>query len=75
MSIKVIKNAEKPESREVLAESIIRISTSLEALRQSGLNERAIIALVHDECKLSKGDIKTVIESLAKLKGWYCRKV
>jgi len=71
--IKVVKNAEKPEPTEVLAEAIVRISEAMEKLKQSGLNDAAIIILVHDACKIPKRDIKLVFESLRKLRGWYCR--
>lgn len=71
--IKVLKNKEQPESKEVLAEAIIRISESMEELAASGLNRKAIIALINDDTKLGKGCIETVLDSLTRLKGWYCR--
>ncbi len=72
--IKIVKNEDKPEPTEILAEAVIRISENLEALQNSGLNQRAIVALVYDYTKIAKRDIELVLESLAKLKGWYCRK-
>ena len=72
-NIKIIKNEEKPESTEILAEAVIRIGDNMEKLQKSGLNRRAVIALVYDYTKIPKRDIETVIDSLAKLKGWYCR--
>ena len=73
MPIKVIKNSEKPESTEILAEAIIRIGESFERLVKSGLNETAIIVLICDATKLPKRDVKLVLTSLRKLRGWYCR--
>lgn len=74
MSIKVIKNADKPESTEVLAEAIIRIGDGMKKLSNSGLNHKAIVVLIHNQTKLGKGDIETVLDALQRLAGWYCRK-
>lgn len=71
--IKVVKKEEKPEPTEVLAEAVIRIGLNMEKLYESGLNRRAVIALVYDYTKIPKRDIVLVIDSLAKLRGWYCR--
>lgn len=71
--IKVIKNSEKPEPIEVLAEAIVRIGESFDKLKGSGLNETAVIVLVHDATKISKRDIKLVLDSMRKLRSWYCR--
>jgi len=72
-NIKVIKNQEKPETREVLAEAIIRISEGLTSLEKSGLNRKAIVALIADGTTVGKPDIRTVLDALARLKGWYCK--
>lgn len=72
-NIKVVKNAEKPESKEILAEAIVRIGAALDALSKSGLNERAIVVLIQAETKISLRDIRDVLGALRKLKGWYCR--
>lgn len=73
MGIKVIKNEEKPETTEILAEAVIKISEAFNSLQSSGLNKTAIIVLVHDYTKLPKRDIGLVIDSLSRMKGWYCR--
>ena len=72
-NIKVVKNSEKPESKEILAEAIVRIGKSMEDLTKSGLNERAIVVLINAETKIGLGDIRTVLGALKKLRGWYCR--
>lgn len=71
--ITVKKNVEKPESTEILAEAIVRIGEGFEKLKASGLNETAVIVLVNDATGLPKRDIKLVLESLRKLRSWYCR--
>ena len=64
---------DKPEPTEILAEAVIRIGENMEKLQKSGLNRRAIVALIYDYTKISKRDIELVLDSLAKMKGWYCR--
>lgn len=70
--MKVKQNPDKPIEKEVLAESIVKISSAFKALQKSGLNEKAIIVLVHDQTKLPKRDIQLVIDSLAELQQAYC---
>lgn len=82
-NIKIKKNEEKPESREILAEAIVKISGALEELSKSGLNEHAIIVLLNDACpavgsgydkrKPTKKEIKAVLDSLKRLRAWYCK--
>jgi len=72
-NIKIVKNVEKPEPTEILAEAVVRIGVNMEKLQKNGLNRRAIIALLYDYTKIPKRDIELVIDSLAKMKGWYCR--
>jgi hypothetical protein len=72
MSIRIVKS-EPPESKEILAEAITRISESFVKLSGSGLNRDAIIVLIHDHTKISKRDIRIILDSLTRLRGWYCR--
>lgn len=53
-NIKIVKNVEKPEPTEILAEAVIRIGENFEKLQKSGLNKRAIIALIYDYTRQSK---------------------
>ena len=69
---KVIKS-DPPESKEILAEAIVRIGSAMRALHQSGLNQDAIVVLVHDKTKISKRTIKEVFAAMRQLEGWYCR--
>lgn len=74
MTISVKKNDEKPETKEILAEAIVRIGEGFDKLQKSGLNRKAIIILIQAETKLSQRDITTVLDALPRLAGWYCRK-
>jgi hypothetical protein len=74
MTIKIKKSEVKPESTEILAEAIIRIGDGFKKLEANNLNKKAIIVLLQDATKLSKGTIETVLDALPRLAGWYCRK-
>lgn len=85
MAVKVKKNEENPETTEILAEAIIKISNAIEKLSQSsGLNEDALILLIQDHCEYIKHgytrrkptriEVKNVLESMKTLRGYYLRK-
>ena len=71
-NIKVAKS-DPPETKEILAEAITRISDGFAALQKSGLNKKAIIILIQAETRLAQRDIRAVLDALPRLKGWYCR--
>lgn len=71
MTIKVVKS-DPPETKQVLAESIVKISEGFNAMVRSGLNKQAIIILLQAETKLPRRDIRTVLDALPRLRGWYC---
>ncbi|WP_027533838.1 hypothetical protein [Bradyrhizobium sp. WSM3983] len=71
--ISVKKDPAQPERKEVLAEAIVRIGEALESLKKSGLNEHAIVVLLHHETKISMRDIRVVFAGLRQLRGRYCR--
>jgi hypothetical protein len=53
--------------KSVLATAITQISDSVKNLEKTGLNRRAVIALLADDTKLGKGTITTVLNSLSDL--------
>lgn len=69
------KGATKPVTGEVLADAILKISDAAKSLEKSGLNKRAIIALIADDTKLGKGTINTVLNSLEDLAKNYAKPV
>lgn len=71
--IRVKKNEEKPESKEILAEAIVNIGNAARKLSVSGLNRRAIVALLYDMTKINKTEIGTILDGLNQLENWYCR--
>lgn len=72
-NVSVVKS-DPPETKEILAEAIVRIGSAMNKLKASGLNEDAIIILVHAKSNVNKGEIKAVFDALRRLEGWYCRK-
>lgn len=71
-SVKIVKS-DPPESTEILAEAITKISDGFTSLLASGLNKHAIVVLIQDATKLSRRDIEKVLDALPRLKGWYCK--
>jgi len=68
-----VKKSDPPETTEVLAEAIVKLSEGMASLSSSGLNRKAIVTLLHDKTKIPKRDIVTIIDGMNQLAGWYCR--
>ena len=76
-NIKIRKNEENPESAELLAQSVIQVAEGFEKVLKTPLTQRGLIVLLHDgigQTKITKSQIKLVLEALPRLKGWYIRK-
>ena len=76
-NIKIKKSEENPESAELLAQSIIQVADGFQKVLSSPLTQRALIVLLHDGIgisKITKSQIKLVLDNLPRLKGWYIRK-
>jgi hypothetical protein len=71
--VRVDQNPEEIIERPVLAKAIVDISHAMKKLLASGLNQRAIVCLVHDTCNVGKPDIRAVLESLESLSRNYCK--
>lgn len=77
MNIKIKKNEENPESVELLAQSIIQVAEGFEKVLNSPLTQRALIVLLQDgigQGKITKSQIKLVLDALPRLKAWYVKK-
>lgn len=77
-NVRVVKNAEVPETPEVLAASIIEISKAMQKLcGAGGLTEDALAALIcnmRGNSHLNKTDVMTVLDNLPKLASYYVKK-
>jgi len=76
-NIKIKKDEELPESVELLAQSIIQVAEGFEKVLSSKLSGRALVTLLHDgigTSKITKSQIKLVLEALPRLKAWYIKK-
>lgn len=69
-----VKKSDPPETTEILADAIVRISDALTQLKESGLNRAAIVILIRSKTHLPKRDIEAVLDAQARLASWYCRK-
>lgn len=56
-----------------LAEAVVKISAGFEALKKSGLNQRAIVVLLADLTHVGKRDIEYVLCGLRDLAKTYTR--
>jgi hypothetical protein len=59
------------KSPESLAKAIVKISDGVSALLAGGLNQRAIVILLHHSTKVAMKDIAAVLEGLKTLKDDY----
>lgn len=71
---KVIQDKEKPVSTQILAESIVELSTGIKKLLSGGLNDRAVEVLLRDSSNVSITDIRKVMKSLGTLAQNYVRR-
>lgn len=72
-TITVKVNESNPVDADILAESIIKISDSFEAISNSKLTERAIVLLINDLSGVGKGDIKLVLHNAKLLKKYFTK--
>lgn len=75
-NIRIIKNEEKPETPELLAASIVKISKAFEALKRDGLTDKAIVVLLkgmEGMNEVSVPAIRMTLENLPKLASYYVR--
>lgn len=77
-NIRVIKNEENPETPEILAASLIKISEAFEKLSGVGnIDNDGLCALLSNMTgmrSVGKRDIMLVLENLPKLKSYYIKK-
>lgn len=58
----------EPVPEKVIAQSIVAISDGVKKLFTSGMNERAIVILLHDSSGVGRPDIRRVLRALTTLK-------
>ena len=69
----VQQDPEEIIQRPVLAKAIVEIAVGFQKILASGLNERAIVCLVHESSGVGKPDIRAVLKGLTQLKQDFCR--
>ena len=75
-NIKIKKTEEAPESAELLARSIVQVADGFAKVLSSPLKEHGLVVLLHDGigiAKITKKQIRLVLQSLPRLKGWYLK--
>ena len=75
-NIKIIKDGLNPETPELMAKSIVKISEVADVFMGGPLERRTIILLIYDSLggKVSKGDIGMVLDNLPKLRSYYVKR-
>lgn len=71
--VKVVQDFDEPVEKEVLASAIVQISEATKKLYKTGLNKKAVVALINDDTKLGKGLVETVLNSLETLAKKYTK--
>ena len=71
--LRVTQDKDKPIEKEVLAAHIIEISRGITRILSTGLNRKAIIALLRDSTGLGKSTLKIVLDGIEQLEHDYCR--
>jgi hypothetical protein len=69
-----VQQSEPPVAAEVMATAIISISDAMKKLSTSGLKRKAVVALIHDQSKISKRSIEIVLNNLEALRQDWCTK-
>lgn len=69
--VNVTQDEDAPVPKDVLANEICRLSDSANKLLASGLNEKAVVVLLHDATKIPKNKITAVLDALAQLRTDY----
>lgn len=58
---------------ETIAAAIVKISESMRAISATRLSRKAIVALIHDQSKVSKRTIEIVINNLEELESFWLK--
>lgn len=66
-AIKIIPDALNPEPVEVIAASVLAIADGMKKVNATRLTREALVTLIHDHSKVSKGTIRIVLNNLDSL--------
>jgi hypothetical protein len=69
----VRQNPDEVVEKQVLAKAIVDIAKAFNKLSLSGLNQKAIVCLVHDTSGVGKPSVRAVLESLKTLERDFCK--
>jgi hypothetical protein len=72
VKVNVKQQDDKPVAAEVIAQALVDISDGMKRLSNSGLKRKAVVALVHDQSKISKRAIEIVLNNLESLRADWC---
>lgn len=64
----------KPVATDLIAESIVEIARGIKAIRESRLNDKALVTLLCHDTGLGVGTVKSVLASLETLEHTYLKR-
>lgn len=68
MKTKIVQDiAKAPIAAEVIAQSVLDISKAMKDLNSTRLTKEAIVTLIHDTSRISKTDIRIVMNNLSEM--------
>jgi siroheme synthase len=65
--------AEDPFTSEMMEKAIVELATAARQLMMSRLKQETIVVLLHDQTKISKRTIRTILENLQTLEETYLK--
>lgn len=77
MAIKIKQDEEKPIATEIIAESIVKISSAIRQMRSGRLNNRALVILIQAAAlgRISQADVSLVLNVMEDLEKTYLRPI
>ena len=71
---KIVQEEGQEIPAEIIAQSIVKIAKSMEAIGKTRLTRKAIVVLIHDQSKVSKRTIELVLNNLEAMEQVWLKK-
>ena len=71
---KIVQEEGQEIPAEIIAQSIVKIAKSMEAIGKTRLTRKALVALIYDQSKISKRTIELVLNNLEAMEQVWLKK-
>ena len=71
---KIVQEEGQEIPAEIIAQSIVNIAKSMEAIGKTRLTRKALVALIYDQSKISKRTIELVLNNLEAMEQVWLKK-